>query len=625
MRWTLSLRPFLITSLAAVLMFLGLSSLTMSRAGATSSFGITARVTTPTGLRVQGTAVDEATDMIYVSDTTDNVVTVINGATNLVVATISLGAVGNSINGDLFINDIAVNQRTDTIYVSDPSNNTVHAISGATNRVIATIPVGQEPEGIGVNEVTNTIYVGNYTSSSISIIDGSTESVTSTFTEYGFGLPTAIAVNSITNHVYVAGDAGNILDIDASALTGNIIFTDSSQNIAVDPATNTVFIASALGVKDQFQIYNASTNTLSYQDIPTSFSTSETEGMAFDPTTDTLYLGAENSPVVVFDVANSSVSEIASYSPTDPVGLGVDAATGAVYVSDLGGSKETVLGSQTQPGAPTVTSTTTANQSFSVAWTPPSGIVSGYIVEATSPDHTTQTVSVNSTAQSATVTGLTNGIPYLISVVAIGPSGPGQPTSYSQATPEPIPPSAPTITAHTETSSTIALTWTAAQPGDASIENYEVSVTPSQGQATNYVVSSSATSYTVTGLSANRSYVVVVTPVAADGVGQPSASLTIATTQVSPPVVHAPSAPLGVSAKASGSKMKISWHVPNSNGGASIARYTVTLSPGGKRCVTSALSCKIPGLSPSKHYSISVVASNRAGSGPAATVRNVKG
>ena len=625
MRWTLSLRPLLITSLSAVLIFLGMSSLAMSQAGAIISYGVTALVATPTGLQVQGTAVDEATDMIYVSDTTHNLVTVIDGATNLVVATISLGALGNSINGDLFINDIAVNQRTDTIYVSDPSNNTVHAISGVTNHVIATIPVGQEPEGIGVNEFTNTIYVGNYTSSSVSIIDGATESVTSTFTEYGFGLPTAIAVNPDTNHVYVAGDAGNILDINANALTGNIIFTDSSQNIAVDPATNTVFIASAIGVKDQFQIYNATTNTLSYQDIPTSFSTNETEGMAFDPTTDTLYLGEENSPVVIFDVANSLVSEIASYSPTDPVGLGVDAATGAVYVSDLGGSKETVLSSQTQPGAPTVTSTTTANQSVSVAWTPPSGTVLGYVVEVSSPDHTTQSVSVNSTAQTATVTGLTNGTPYFISVVARGPSGPGQPTSYSQATPEPILPSAPTITAHTQTSSTIAFTWTAAQPGDASIGNYQVSVTPSGGQATNYVVPSSATSDTVTGLSANTSYAITVTAVAADGIGQPSAALATTTAQASPSAIHVPSAPLGVSAKASGSKMTVSWRAPISNGGASIARYTVTLSPGGKRCVTSALSCTIPGLSPSKRYIVSVVASNRAGTGPAATVRNLKG
>jgi YVTN family beta-propeller protein len=723
MRLTLMLRKVFITPVVAVLAFAGLATFAPNRAFAASSLSVTAEVPTLAGGNVEGTAVDYATDMIYVSDSYDNVVTVINGATNQVADTISIGSPFTGNQGYFFVNNIAVNQATNTIYVSNMASNVIAVINGTTNQVVTNIPVGHEPEGIGVNEVTNTIYVANYIDSTISVIDGASQTVTGTISAYGFGLPTAVAVNDVTNQIYVASDAGNILDIDGSGTNSpNVIRTDSSLGIVVDPATNNVYIASAMGSLNRFEIYNATTNTLSFRNIPTPISISETEGMAFNPTTDTIYLGEENSPITVFDVANNSVSEGLAYSPNDPVGIGVDALTGAVYVSDVQTGQEVVIGAQTPIAAPIITSTATANESASITWTPPAGTILGYIVQVTNPDNTTHSITYGPSATSATVTGLNNGTAYALSVVAIGPSGPGQSTVNDPVTPYPLAPGAPTISLHSETSSTLSITWAAAQQGDEPIEHYKVSVTPSGGQETDYLLSSSATSYTVTGLnantsysvsvtamandsasqasnvitastsaaahvqlpgsptisshsatassisvswspgtagdeatqyyivtavagattdsqivaagvqsytlqslSANTSYVVVVTPVAADGIGQPSASLTMSTAQASPSVIHAPTAPLRVSAKAIGSKMTVSWRAPISNGGASIAYYTVTLSPGGKRCVTSALSCAIPGLSKSKHYSVSITASNRAGTGPAAMVRNVKG
>ena len=88
---------------------------------------------------------------------------------------------------------------------------------------------------------------------------------------------------------------------------------------------------------------------------------------------------------------------------------------------------------------------------------------------------------------------------------------------------------------------------------------------------------------------------------------------------------HKPSAPTQARAVADGSSVVILWHAPVSSGGSSISRYRVSLSPSGKSCTTSRLTCTIRGLNPEKSYTLSITATNAAGIGPAATLRHVKG
>ena len=58
------------------------------------------------------------------------------------------------------------------IYVANFNDNTVSVIDGATNVVIATIPVGINPAGVDVNPLTDRIYVANRLSDTVSVIDG---------------------------------------------------------------------------------------------------------------------------------------------------------------------------------------------------------------------------------------------------------------------------------------------------------------------------------------------------------------------------------------------------------------------------------------------------------------------
>ncbi len=72
---------------------------------------------------------------------------------------------------------VAVNPGTNRIYVANFVSNNVSVIDGATNSVVATVSMGNGPESVAVNPGTNRIYVANFVSNNISVIDGATNSV----------------------------------------------------------------------------------------------------------------------------------------------------------------------------------------------------------------------------------------------------------------------------------------------------------------------------------------------------------------------------------------------------------------------------------------------------------------
>ena len=85
-------------------------------------------------------------------DHEDGTVSVIDGASNAVIATIPVG--GGPV-------DVGVNPNNDRVYVASHEDGTVSVIDGSTNTVIATIPLGSGRSNIwvGVNPGTNRVYV----------------------------------------------------------------------------------------------------------------------------------------------------------------------------------------------------------------------------------------------------------------------------------------------------------------------------------------------------------------------------------------------------------------------------------------------------------------------------------
>ena len=87
----------------------------------------------------------------------------------------------------------------DMVYVANQTDNTVSVINGNTNRVTATIGVGDQPEAVAVDPTNDMVYVANYVDDTVSVIDGSSNTVVATIAVGGFW----VAVDSSTHMVYV--------------------------------------------------------------------------------------------------------------------------------------------------------------------------------------------------------------------------------------------------------------------------------------------------------------------------------------------------------------------------------------------------------------------------------------
>ena len=178
---------------------------------------------------------------IYVANFNSNTVSVIDGATNTVIATIPVGI--NPAGVD-------VNPLTDRIYVANRLSDTVSVIDGVINTVIATVPVGDEAGDAGVNIATNAIYTANFNSldstEDVTVISGLTNTVIATIIIPGLNLATGIGANPLTNRIYVANfnfDTVSVIDGATNIVITNIPVQVNPFRVGINPDTNRIYVS----------------------------------------------------------------------------------------------------------------------------------------------------------------------------------------------------------------------------------------------------------------------------------------------------------------------------------------------------------------------------------------------
>jgi len=140
-------------------------------------------VTVNVGQTPGGIAVDTRTDTIYVTGESSNDVSVIDGKTCNATTTGGCRQTPVHVLAGAGARGIAVNEVTDTVYVANTIANTVSVIDGATcnatvqtgcSRRAAVAPVGVSPRRVAVDELTNTIYITNAGSNTVTMLNGRT-------------------------------------------------------------------------------------------------------------------------------------------------------------------------------------------------------------------------------------------------------------------------------------------------------------------------------------------------------------------------------------------------------------------------------------------------------------------
>ena len=159
--------------------------------------------------------VNKVLNRTYVGTST-GLLHVLDGATDALITQLTVGS-PITVTGVGRPNFIAINELTGQVFVSDFNGDRVFVIDGATNSIIATIPVGDGPTGMTVNELSNRVYVANANDNTISFIDAESLAVESTL---GLSLrPARLEADAAVSRVYVSTS-------DAPVQSGIVIVSD---------------------------------------------------------------------------------------------------------------------------------------------------------------------------------------------------------------------------------------------------------------------------------------------------------------------------------------------------------------------------------------------------------------
>jgi YVTN family beta-propeller protein len=200
--------------------------------------------TVPIGTSGYGVAVKPSGTRVYLS-----------GGDVSVISTISYGEIARVPAGTV---GMAVNPSGTRVYVANINSNTVSVIDTTTNTVTATVEVGAEPFGVAINPAGTRVYVTNHSSGTVSVIDTATNTVTATVGLY-FKLG-GTAVNPSGTKLYVTTEANTVSVIDTvtNTVTASVAVDLSPFNVAVNPSGTRAYVTT----KENLCVIDTETNTV---------------------------------------------------------------------------------------------------------------------------------------------------------------------------------------------------------------------------------------------------------------------------------------------------------------------------------------------------------------------------
>ncbi len=268
-------------------------------------------------------AFDSTNGYLYVMSFSDNAVYIINGATNTVI--------GNPISLFTSFSGIAFDSTNGNIYAAEATN-VVDVIKGSTNTIIATIPVGTAPSGITFDSANGYLYVSNAYDNTVSVINGATNTIVGNPIPVGSG-PTGIAFDSTNGNLYTANQNDYTVSVIKGS-TNTVIATISvgvwPQDVAFDSTNGNIYVTNA--AESTVSVIQGSTNTV----IATIPVDNEPFGIVFDSKNGYLYVNnyGGNTLSVINGATNTIVGSPIPVGNSPYYGVMFDSTNGNIYVAN---------------------------------------------------------------------------------------------------------------------------------------------------------------------------------------------------------------------------------------------------------------------------------------------------
>jgi YVTN family beta-propeller protein len=241
-----------------------------------------------------GVAVNPAGTRVYVINQSANSFSVIDTASNSVIATVAVGDMPYGV---------AVNPAGTRVYVTNLSANSVSVIDTATNNVTATVPVGSGPVGVAVNPAGTRVYVANLFGNNVSVIDTASNNVTATVAVGSY--PVGVAVNPSGTRVYVTNESSHsvsVIDAASNSVIATVAVGSNPNGVAVNLAGTRVYVTNSLS--DSVSVIDTASNT-----VDTTVTVGDYPfGVAVNPAGTRVYVvNTDSNNVMVIDTASNNV------------------------------------------------------------------------------------------------------------------------------------------------------------------------------------------------------------------------------------------------------------------------------------------------------------------------------
>ncbi len=300
--------------------------LAASGSGNIPSFTAINASTSPVTATITVTPVSIARGFAYIPNHDSNNVSVINTATNTVVATIPVGALPFGV---------AATPDGSTVYIANSGSSFISVINTNTNAVVNTIPTGTGPFTLVVSPDGSKLYavIGN----NVAVISTATNAVTDTIPIVGGN--TGISISPDGSRVYVANSIAKSVTVISTA-SKTVIATIP---VGTGPNPYPIAIAVTLDSKKVF-VTNSGSNIISVIDAATNTVVSTipapplSYGIVLSPDGSKAYVATFSPSVLVLNTATNTVMATIPVAANQLYGISISPDGSRVYAASLSGN-----------------------------------------------------------------------------------------------------------------------------------------------------------------------------------------------------------------------------------------------------------------------------------------------